>query len=344
MRFLPFRSLRGIACTASLITICASVALAHHYRLGYVSTPTAFLRAGRVDREIEPAGIAPIDISGRAIVVDETTGALRIVDVSTGAYVGAPLACLKPAETSAASPTWRGLALDSAGNRYMLRLTRGESAGENGERFQVVRFRLRSVDPLACDEASIACWDLTRPLEDALRTAGLGLAELPEIAVGGLTVREAGGRRELVIGVTAPDRSVRAYSANISNPPATGAELKLRPVFAFDAGACEGVPARLASLEYAPLMGGFLVVTTSVDRSNVFHGNTLHLVANGERRKATAYATFEVAMKAAGLTVLGVKTNQGETEIALLIAYDNDPRATKMPSRLQRMTLVHPSR
>ena len=47
-------------------------------------------------------------------------------------------------------------------------------------------------------------------------------------------------------------------------------------------------------------------------------------------------------MKAVGLAVLGVKASGHQTEIKLLIAYDNDPHATKIPSRFQTASLVHP--
>ena len=112
-------------------------------------------------------------------------------------------------------------------------------------------------------------------------------------------------------------------------------------MFAIDAGNREGVAAQLTSMEYVPDMGGFLVLTATVDANNAFHGNTLWLVSNGERRRATAYATFEVAMKAGGLAVLGVQATGKRTEIKLLFTYDNDAHATMIPSRLQTALLVH---
>jgi hypothetical protein len=115
-------------------------------------------------------------------------------------------------------------------------------------------------------------------------------------------------------------------------------------VFAFDAGPREGAAAQLTSLEYVPVMNGFLVLTATVDADNVFHGNTLWYVANGERRRASQHGTFEMGMKAAGLAVLGVKVAGGETAIKLLITYNNDPQTTKIPSRFQTATLVHPRR
>jgi hypothetical protein len=91
-------------------------------------------------------------------------------------------------------------------------------------------------------------------------------------------------------------------------------------------------------------MGGFLVLTTTVGSNNAFQGNTLWLVGNGETRRARQYETFEAGMKAAGLGVLGVETAGGQTSIKLLLTYDNDPHATRIPSRFQTATLVHPRR
>ena len=106
-------------------------------------------------------------------------------------------------------------------------------------------------------------------------------------------------------------------------------------LFAFDAGRREGIAPQLTSLEYVPAMGGFLVLTATVGADNAFHGNTLWLVNNGQPNVARSYATFEAGMKAGGLAVLGVKATGHQTEIKLLITYDNDPHATKLPSRFQ---------
>jgi len=41
-----------------------------------------------------------------------------------------------------------------------------------------------------------------------------------------------------------------------------------------------------------------------------------------------------------GLTVLGAEKHASRTTLELLIAYDNDPHATGVPSRIQTATLV----
>ena len=44
--------------------------------------------------------------------------------------------------------------------------------------------------------------------------------------------------------------------------------------------------------------------------------------------RAQKVATFEVAMKAEGLAVLGTEKDGPRTAVKLLITYDNDPHAT----------------
>jgi hypothetical protein len=109
----------------------------------------------------------------------------------------------------------------------------------------------------------------------------------------------------------------------------------------FDADRSEGIAPQLASVEYVPSMGGFLVLTATVSADNAFHGNILWLVNNGTPRQARSYATFEPAMKAGGLAVLGVEATGHRTTIKLLITYDNDPHVTRIPSRFQTALLVH---
>jgi hypothetical protein len=87
-------------------------------------------------------------------------------------------------------------------------------------------------------------------------------------------------------------------------------------------------------------LGGFLVVTASEDKANAFHGNTLWYVADGQTSQAIKVATFEVAMKAEGLAILGCQKDGPRTAVKLLFTYDNDAHATHIPSRLQTATLV----
>jgi hypothetical protein len=344
MRGLATRSLRAAAVALGLVGLFAPAARAHHYRLESATPPAPFRQDGRVDVVIEPSGVAPLGDGRRVLVAHDQAAPLHVVDLATGALVGAPLGSPKFPPTTSAGPNWKGMALDSEGNYYLIGSHSGQSDEERAARSTVFRFRLGSGEPAAIEDASVVRWDIARPLEAALRAQGLDAARVAKREVEGLAVREGGGRRELVIGLRTPDDKVRAFAADITAAPAPAPDtaLELRPVFAFDAGRREGVAAQLTSLEYVPAMGGFLVLTATVGADNAFHGNTLWYVANGERRGARQYATFEVGMKAGGLTVLGVEQSGRGTAIKLLITYDNDPHTTRIPSRFQTVMLVHP--
>jgi hypothetical protein len=324
-----------------LAVLIAATAWTHHYRMESASRPAAFLRDGRVDGVIEPSGVVPIGEGGRVLVADDQAAELHRVDVATGALVGAPLGSPKFPLTTKFGPKWAGMAADSDGNYYLVGSHSGDSELERSASSAVVRFRLRSGEPPAIDAASVVRWDIARSLDAALRAQRLETGRVAEREVGGLAIREGGGRRELVIGLRKPDDKVRGFAADITTAPAADAALELRMAFAFDAGSREGIVPQLAAVEYVPVMGGFLVLTTTVGADNAFKGNTLWLVSNGDRRHARQYETFEAGMKAGGLAVLGVKAAGGHTEIKLLFTYDNDAHATKIPSRFQTALLVH---
>ncbi len=144
-----------------------------------------------------------------------------------------------------------------------------------------------------------------------------------------------------MIGLRAPTDKVRAFVADITGSPSPDAEVELKPLFTFEADAREGQTSELTSMEYVPALKGFLVITASEDENNAFHGNTLWFVADSMANRAEKVQVFEVAMKAEGMTVLGAEKHGSRTTVKLLITYDNDPHATKIPSRFQTATLVH---
>ncbi len=210
----------------------------------------------------------------------------------------------------------------------------------------MIRFRLNDGDSLTIDDASITTWHVARSLQTVLKSEGLTPDEVDRRKVEGLTIRErtiASGeiQRELFIGLREPKDKVRVYSADISAGPSPDSELELKPAFAFGAEPREGQASELTSLEYVAALGGFLVVTASEDPQNAFHGNILWFVADRDPGHALKVATFEVAMKAEGLAILGSEKTGDRTVVKLLITYDNDAHTTHMPSRIQTASLVH---
>ncbi len=181
-----------------------------------------------------------------------------------------------------------------------------------------------------------------------MKTEGLAPEQVAKRKIEGLAIRartvNGVSRRDLVIGLRDPGDKVRAFAADVTATPSPDAELELKPLFSFEAEPREGVPSQLTSMEYVPALKGFLVVTATEDADNVFHGNTLWFVTDDTTGRARKIEVFGVAMKAEGLAVLGASTEPGKTSVKLLITYDNDPHATKSPSRFQTATLVRETR
>ena len=172
MRGLPTRPLRAAAVALGLAGLFAPAARAHHWRLETATLPAPFLRDGRVDVVIEPSGVAPLGDGRRVLVAHDKAASLHVVDVATGALVGAPLGSPKFSPTTRIGPKWEGMALDSEGNYYLVGSHSGKSDEERAACSAVVRFRLRGGETPAIDDASVVRWDIARPLEAALRRRG----------------------------------------------------------------------------------------------------------------------------------------------------------------------------
>ncbi|HEY2159503.1 MAG TPA: hypothetical protein VGH33_28010 [Isosphaeraceae bacterium] len=311
-------------------------------RLESATLPRPMINGEAPDTVIEASGVEPIGDGRRALVAHDKAPALHVVDLASGWLVGGPLASPKFPPQSKTGPKWEGMARDSEGNYYLIGSHSGKTDAERAEKAVLIRFRLKGADSdsPAIDDDSVVRWHVARPLASALKGLGLDEAKVAKRKVEGLAVREREGRRELVIGLREPDDKVRAFVADITSAPSPDAELELKPLFAFDAGLREGVQAQLTSLEYVPALRGLLVVTATEDEGNIFHGNTLWFVADGAADRAAEVATFEVAMKAEGLAVLDARDEGRRKVVKLLITFDNDPEATKIPSRFQTATLV----
>jgi hypothetical protein len=311
-----------------------------------VTLPIPLIESGKVNAVIEASAAEPIGDGRRFLLAHDKHPALYVVDIGTGRILGEPITSPKlPVASPLGGPKWEGMAKDTEGNFYLVGAHVGKTDEERASKSVLLRFRLPERDPPAIDDSSIVRWDISRSLETALKTQGLSPKAVGERKIEGLTIREskqADGsmRRELVIGLRNPNDQVRAFAADISNSPSPESALELKPLFAFQAEPREGVASELTSLEYVPALSGFLVITASEDKSNAFHGNTLYFVPDGQTARARKVATFEVAMKAEGLAVLGVSSEPTGTTVKLLITYDNDPHATKIPSRFQTANLV----
>ena len=323
------------------IGLAGPAAHAQQFRLESATLPRPILDGEKPDVVIEASGVEPIGDGRRFLVAHDKAPALHVVDLASGRLVGTPITSPKFPTQSKSGPKWEGMARDAEGNYYIVGSHSGKADAERDERSVLLRFRLKDGgDAPAIDDDSVVRWQIARPLAAALKGLGLDEAKVAKRKIEGLAVRERGGRRELVVGLREPGDKVRALVADITASPSPDAELELKPLFDFDAGLREGVQAQLTSLEYVPALAGFLVVTATEDADNAFHGNTLWFVADGATDRAVEVATFEVAMKAEGLAVLGARKEGRRAEVRLLLTFDNDPHATKIPSRFQTATLV----
>ena len=343
-----FHQMRLAGVLASLCLL-APFANAGDLRLEATTLPVPLLQDGKVNVVVEASGVEPIGDGQRLLVAHDKDPALFIVDTENGRIMGDPITSPRFPKKNEAGPKWEGMARDSEGNFYLIGAHNGKTDQERSTKNVLIRFRLKEGDLPAIDDASVTTWNVARSIEATLKAEGLAPEEVAKRKVEGLTIREqkaAGGsiRRELFIGLREPKDKIHVFVADISTAPSPDAELELKPAFTFPADPREGQASELTSLEYAPALGGFLVVTASEDTANVFHGNTLWFVADGETSRAQKVATFEVAMKAEGLAILGAERDGPRTAVKLLITYDNDPHATHIPSRIQKATIVRDTR
>jgi hypothetical protein len=328
----------------------------------FFDSGTSGQNIGPLDSVLEASGVEPIGDGSLLLVAHDKKVPLRVIETATGRQVGPLLTSARfPAETPKSSK-WEGMARDSEGNYYLVGSHSGKTDDERDQHARLVRFRLKTepatsgTPGLAIDDGSVISWRLAGSLVHALQSEGLGTKPVSERKIEGLAIREQPGpdgkvRRELVIGLRQPDDLVRAFTTDLTTPPAADAELPLTRLFAFDPGEREGVRCQLTSMEYLPAWKGFLVVTATEDDQNAFHGNTLWFVpeqrisqGNGSPIQADKLWVFEVAMKAEGLCVLPPLVGQGEPDtIRLLVTFDNDPHATHIPSRFQVVNLIRRS-
>jgi hypothetical protein len=337
---------------AVILGICGfgpGLARADSFRLEATTLPAPLLEEGKINTLIEASAVEPIGDGSRLLVAHDKDPALFVVDVATGRILGDPLTSPRFPKKNEGGPKWEGMARDTEGNFYLIGAHNGKTDEERATKSVLIRFRLKDGDSPQLDDASITTLHVARGLESALKSEGLAPDEIAKRKVEGLTIRETKGangntHRALLIGLREPKDRIHVLVADISDAPAPDAELELKAAFSFRADEREGQASELTSLEYAPTLGGFLILTASEDTANVFHGNTLWFVADGATSNAQKVATFEVAMKAEGLAILETEKNGSRTAVKLLITYDNDPHATHIPSRIQTATLVREAR
>jgi hypothetical protein len=338
-----------------------------------IAQPTVhFLTAdiGREDHKIEPSGVAPIGDGSLLLVACDKNESLLVVELATG-RVKQSLSLA----TFDNRPKWEDLAHDDEGNYYVIGSGFVEEPAEEGAQkklmnvSRLMRFRLRSDGaagtPLAIDAESVIEWDIS----EALAAEGYHRDPRKNDNIEGLTVRTLRDplghvkMRELVVGIREPQNVIRAYAAIITELPAPNAKLGLNPFFRFRAGKRAGIVSQLSSIDYLPEWNGFFILTSTEDRDNRFHGNTLWFLSD-EKISASRPAElppdkvkladlrpvepqrvwlFGLDGKAEGISVLSEEVASSGSQARrarVALVYDNDTAKTGTLGLLQFITLL----
>jgi hypothetical protein len=338
----------------------AAGAHAEEFRIENATVPAPFLlpvaspgESPKVDTVIEASAIEAIGDGRYVLVAHDRTAGLFVVETATGQIVGSPVTCSRFPKDTPIPAKWEGLAADGRGFFYVIGTHSGKSDQDRPSRSYLFRFRLttgNNGNPFAIDEGSVVRWRIENSLAEVLERETHDPAKVALRKIEGLTVRtvlDADGqpaRVDLIVGLREPGDLVRTFAADITKAPEDGATLTLEPFFSFDAGSREGVASQLTSLHYSPEWKGFLVLTATEDKQNIFHGNTLWYVPEqdatpGARVKPEVLRVFEPAMKAEGLCSLPRSGRSSARALRLAVSFDNDPHATHIPSRLQVFTV-----
>lgn len=310
--------------------------------------PAPFRKAGAPDKVIEASGVEAVPGGNLLLVAHDKEPGLVLVDPASGEEVGTPLVSAKFPPISPLGPKWEGMARDADGFFYVIGAHAPKLEADRKAQALGFRFRLDLADPKApkIDESSVIKFTLDEALAAALKAEGLAPEQVARRKIEGLAVRDRetpGGKvRELIVGLRQPNDKVRLLAAEFPKDPKGDVELKVRSLLSFAVPACEGVASELSSLDHVPELRGFLVTTSSEDEDNVYHGNMLWFV-DEEGGPARPIAPFEIGMKAEGLTVIRSSPLPGGAGAGfkLVIVYDNDAKATKVPSRFQGFELIY---
>ncbi len=300
---------------------------------------------------IEASGVEPIGDGRRLLVAHDKDPALYIVDVESGRILGEPITSPRFPKKNEVGPKWEGMARDAEGNFYLIGAHNGKTDEERATKNVLIRFRLKDGDSPAIDDASIVTWHVARSLEAALKSEGLPPEEVAKRKVEGLTIREQktadGLGPSRALHRPARARRTRSTSSSADITHSTVARRRARA----QARVClPGRAARRRRPRSSPRSNTcprWAASWSSRRRKTRRTPSTATPSGSSPTAKPAGpskVATFEVAMKAEGLAILGVEKAGPRTAVKLLITYDNDPHATHIPSRFQTATLVRDGR
>ncbi|MFM9903017.1 MAG: hypothetical protein ACKVQJ_00430 [Pyrinomonadaceae bacterium] len=356
--------LRIFAIVGCLAAVTA-VGAAQSFDIKPAGTPFPLKNIGKKgeltpNKTIEPSAVEPIG-DGKYLIVgdDKDNGvgqSLAVVETASGLVIK----LLENIQGKAANPKWEAMAKDDEGNFYIMGSHNEDDAEKLVSKSRLFRFRLKNENETEPNNFKIDM-DSVRELDikESLKALGLYSSDPAknQTKIEGLAVRTNAGHAELAFGFREPFFSGDRVGVFVAEVPATlGAwptitKLTLRPFFGFIAGKPQDspVPFKISSIEYCKQIGGFLLLTSTEDKQNKFHGNALWYVSDemilkaqtatgkGEQYvvKALNLLEFEPNNKAEGLSIQPAKIG-GKTTIVIM--YDNDPK--NAPPNISMMQLM----
>ncbi len=307
---------------------------------------------GTKEEKLEPSAVEAIN-DKYLLVADDKFSDLLIVETATGKINDNRVSTSKFADPK---PKWEAMAFDgeffyiAGSHNVKIEGDLTKLPGKLAARSHLFRFKLGKVSG-DMSEVVIDEW-LELDIEDSLKTLGLYSADpkINKVKIEGLAIRTNKEKKaELFFALREPHDLMWVYSAEIPTAPISKEKLQLKQYFSFDAGNIGTIPFRLSSLEYVPQLAGFLAITSTEDEKNLFYGNGLWLIRDATSKVAVLskpltaqlIASFDVKMKAEGLTVLPESTS---AKLRIALVYDNDADDTKVPGMMRLLELSSKSK
>ena len=342
-----------------IITSLTTIAAAQEVQVEIAEKPIPFLslETRMENPKIEVSAVEAIDEAGNFLLaVDDEDARLMIVETKTGRilkYLSLKGVPNKP------KPKWEALARDDEGTYYVVAshsLKEGETDAEKLKaRSRLFCFRLKSngsdISAIEIDENSVTELSIADSIvsEEQISNPNKSKAKVEGLAVRTLfNADKKVLKRELIVGLREPDNPIRVLAADITKLPEPNAKLELKRLFVFTPGTSEMVKLRLSSIEYVPIWKGFLILTSTEDKKNKFHGNALWFLSDEKIMPAKSKLTpvnpqkvwtFGIDQKAEGICILPA-ADTAKIILAVLV-YDNDGETTKKSSSIQKIVLAN---
>lgn len=341
----------------SLFLLLTWTVSAQNVQVEIIDKPAPILDVdGSKNLKRETSAVVPIDDEGKFLLVaDDESKALLVIDAQTGQIKQLS----QPLEIPGSKKgKWEGLARDEEKNYYVVgshSVKKTDMDADVNEklknRSRLYRFRLEMTgsDISTVKIVNAVEWSIL----DSLKTEGYASTRDENmVKIEGLTIRtiftadKKIAKRELIVGLREPVSPVRVLTADITIPPAAGAKLTMTRLFTFDAGTLPlsgtgKIDLRLSSVEYVPAWQGFLILTSTEDENNGFHGNAMWFLRDSKITGQMPVVPekimiFSADSKAEGICLFPDRNNS-EKMMRFALVYDND--AIK-PSLLQYITLA----